>query len=155
MSTEELPEVVRAALDAVPWEAERYSCDDCESRGGHPWEGQSVWLAPFEAPISLMEAGTGLASGNAERVADGFPSLRAGIARMVVAHDLCDPATGEPYPPVWHDEAAVLAWPASLLFYVWNLAVSGEPPSARPKGSSRGRAGTAGRRSGARSASSS
>ena len=32
MSTEELSEVVRAALDAVPWEAERYSCADCESR---------------------------------------------------------------------------------------------------------------------------
>src|SRR3990167_6929901 len=112
MSTEELPEVVRAALDAVPWEAERYSCDDCESRGGHPWEGQSVWLAPLGGAVLLLEGGGGVGGGGGQ-------------------------GGGEPYPPVWHDEAAVLAWPASLLFYVWNLAVSGEPPSARPKGSSR------------------
>lgn len=149
------PPEIQAALDGAPWEVERYEVGECEStvRGvtTHPWEGQGVWLAPFEAPVALIEAGTGLSSGKAERVADGFPSLREGLACVVYAHDLRDAATGELYPQIWHDAAAVLAWPSSLLFHVWSIAVSGEAPDARPKGSSRGRGGTSTRSSGARS----
>lgn len=147
-----LPAVVADALDAVPWEAERYPLGGCTStvRGvdRHPWEGQSVWLAPFEAPMGLLEAGTGLSSGSGSRVAESFPALRDGLARVVVAHDAVDEATGELYPQVWQNADGALAWPSSLLFYVWSLIVSGEPPDARPKGPSRGRAGTSTRRRG-------
>jgi hypothetical protein len=151
-NADDLPDVVADALDSVPWEAERYDVGACASTGrsgeSHPWEGMSVWLTPFEAPMGLLEAGTGLSSGDNASVASGFPRLRGGLAEVVVAHDLRNPSTGELYQQVWHNPDALLAWPSSLLFHVWSLAVSGEPADARPKGSQRTRGGSSTRRPG-------
>lgn len=146
------PEVLDA-LD-LPWEPERFDMDGCSItlRNGeevYPFEGQSVWLSPY-TPASLVEAGMGFTSTGGDRMSDAFARLRKGLASVVAAHDLVDPNTGEPYAQWWHDPVALEDAPSPVLFYVWSLAVSGEPPTERPKGSASGSRGKSTRASTAR-----
>jgi len=138
----------------LPFDPERYDMSDCilETRAGDettPFEDQSVWLTPY-TPTSVTEAGTGFAASSADMMAVSFERLRRGLSQVVVYHDLTDPNTGEPLPQWWRDPDAVEEAPSPVLFYAWSLAVSGEPPTARPKGSKRGRRGTSTRSSTAR-----
>jgi len=149
----------RAVPDALaemdlPWEPERYDMDRCaitlrDGSTEHPFEGQSVWLSPY-TPASLTEAGMGFAASGGDRMAASFERLRQGLAQVVAYHDLVDPATGEPYDQWWHEPEALTDAPSEVLFYVWNLALTGEPADERPKGSTSGSRGTSTRRSTAR-----
>lgn len=131
----------------VPFDPDYYALDDCglSRRGGdteYPYTGAGVWLSPYEAGVGMIEGATGFTSSNADRVAGAFPALRAGLADSVVYIDAINPVTGTTYPQVWKNPDGALAWPSTLLFYVWSLVVNGEPPDARPKESRRGSRGT-------------
>ena len=146
----------RALPDALsemdlPWEPERYDMDGCAItlRDGsevYPFEGQSVWLSPY-TPASLTEAGMGFAASGGDRMAESFERLRKGLSQVVVYHDLVDPNTGETFAQWWHAPEAITDAPSPVLFYAWNLAISGEPAEERPKGSTRGSGGTRTKRS--------
>lgn len=138
----------------LPWEPERYDMDGCgitlrDGSDVYPFEGQSVWLSPY-TPTSLTEAGMGFTASGSDRMADSFAMLRRGLSKVVAYHDLTDPNTGEPFEQWWQNADALDDVPSPVLFYVWNLAVTGEPPDARPKGSSRGSRGTSTRNTTAR-----
>ena len=138
----------------LPWEPERYDMVGCavprrDGSEDFPFDGMSVWLSPY-TPASLTEAGSGFTASGGNRMADAFVRLRKGLSQVVAAHDLMDPNTGELYPQWWHDPEALEDVPSQVLFYVWSLAISGEPPEDRPKGSSRGRRGTSTRATTAR-----
>lgn len=135
----------------LPWEPERYAMDGCaitlrDGSEEYPFEGQSVWLSPY-TPASLQEAGMEFMSGDNAKQADAFGRLRKGLAQVVVYHDIVDPNTGEPYRQWWHDAEAITDAPSNMVFYVWTLAISGEPADERPKGSTRGSGGTRTKRS--------
>lgn len=138
----------------LPYEPERYDMSGCAVplRGGaeeFPYEGQSVWLSPY-TPASLTEAGAGFTATGGDRMSGAFKRLRKGLSQVVCAHDLVDPNTGQEYPQWWGDPEALEDVPSQVLFYVWSLAISGEPPDERPKGSRRGSRGSSTRRSTAR-----
>jgi len=145
-----------AVLDELdlPWEPERYAMDGCavprrDGSEDFPYAGQSVWLSPY-TPASLTEAGSGFTASGGDRMADAFVRLRKGLSQVVAAHDLVDPNTGDEYPQWWRDPEALEDVPSQVLFYVWSLAISGEPPDARPKGSTSGSRGKSTRSSTAR-----
>lgn len=127
-----------------------FPMDECElsQRGStedaplvdRPYVGKGIWLTKY--PTSdVMEAVTAFSSGDSGLVAHALPRLRVGIAANVLAHDLHNVQTGEDLPQFWGAPEAVIL-PVEALVYIAKVIVAGELPTARPKGSPNGRAGT-------------
>lgn len=127
------------------FEGDFFPMDDCvvtDRRGEEtrPFAGQGVWLTPYVSS-TILEAAGALSTSDAATQAQGFADLRWAVAESVLRHNLTNPNTGEPMPQFWGDPDAVRL-PAQALVHLFRLIVSGEAPSARPKGSSRGPSGT-------------
>lgn len=139
------------SFDDFPFDLEEFPMDDAsvEGRDGgktYPYVGASVWLAPFQAPLSLVEGGAAT-RGNPEAQARALPMLREGISQCVAGHTLIDPRTGEYYPQFWRNPDALLALPSETMYDLISLIMNGELSESRKKDVSSGRAGTTTRRS--------
>lgn len=142
------------SFDDFDFDLEEFLLDDAsvEGRNGvktYPYVGMSVWLAPFQAPMSLVEGGAA-ARGNAESAAKALPLIRDGISQCVAGHNIIDPRTGEYYPQFWRNPDALLGVPVETMYDLVSLIMNGELSETRKKESSNGRAGTTTRRSTAR-----
>lgn len=129
---------------------ERYPLDGCARtrRGGavdYPYAGCSVWLLP-DTPMSLTSAAMDLraleSDDNAGRA--GFSKLADGLSRVVAGHDV-------PGLVQWYGDADGVEYaPSALMFYVYQIIMSGEVPADRPNASDGGPSGGSIRRSTAR-----
>lgn len=139
------------SFDDFDFDLEEFAMDDAtvEGRGGakmHPWVGMSVWLAPFQAPLSLVEGGAAT-RGDAASQARAMPMLRDGLSLCIAGHNLIDPRTGEYFPQFWRNPDALLGLPAETIYDLLSLVMNGELSETRKKGSLNGRGGTTTRRS--------
>ena len=117
---------------------EQYPMDSCprNRRGGkveHPFEGCSIWLT-LQTPMKLVSAGMDLQAmqRNNEAGRQGFRKLGEGLAACVVGHDLPG------YPQLWENASAVEELPAEVVFHIYQIVVTGEPPAAEGNASQPG-----------------
>lgn len=117
---------------------ERYPLDGCARtrRGGavdYPYAGCSVWLLP-DTPTVLTSAAMDLRALESDDGAGraGFAKISDGLSRVVAGHDA-------PSLPQWYgDPDAVEYAPTALMFYVYQIVMSGEVPADRPNDSGAG-----------------
>lgn len=109
---------------------EKYPMDSCprNRRGGkteHPFAGCSIWLTP-ETPMKLTSAAMDLQvmQRNQEAGRTGFKKLGEGLAACVAGHDLPG------YAQLWGNPDAVEDMPAEVVFHIYQICVTGEPPAA-------------------------
>ena len=119
-----------AFTKATGIELEQYPLDGCPQnrRGGkieHPHKGRSVWLTP-STPLGLTTAGVDLQQleRNPTRGAAGFDKLKAGFSQVVAGHDIPG------LPQCWQNGDALEVWPTEMVFYIYQIIVTGEPPEA-------------------------
>ena len=126
---------------------ERYPLDGCARtrRDGsvdYPYQGCSVWLLP-DTPYALTSAAMDLRALETDDGAgrSGFAKLTAGLSQVVAGHNVAGLAQ-------WFGDADAVEYaPTPLLFYVYQIIMSGEVPEDRPNVSGAGQNGASIRRS--------